>query len=258
MKRILALALCLCLCVCLFGCSDSEGSGGGGLVSDGKIDKVAGKTPEELYAAALDELKAATSFEATTTQKIVMSAQGETVTMNQTAISKQNGYDVYFKTENDMSPQAEMEVTYVNGVYYLKQSGQKYKKNISHSEMDEMIAQMYGGGTAADQTLLSIPEEWFKDVTFEMDGSSYTMTIKVAAEKYTELMGNMGISGATFTSDVEYKVYFDANGRLQKTIATFTFDVSGVACDCVSTSIITIADVKISAPADADSYTSLD
>ena len=254
MKRTLAFILCLLLClsVCLAGCSEGNQESG-----DNGIIKVAGKTPEELYAEALAELKTATSFEAITTQKIVMKAEGQTETMNQTAISRQNGYDVYFKTENDMTPQAEMEVTYVGGVYYLKQNGQKYKMSISHDEMDELISQMYGGSSAAEQTLLSIPEEWFKDVAFEKDGSSYTMTIKVAAEKYTELIGNMGISGATFTSDVEYKVYFDANGNLQKTTATFTFDVYGVQCDCVSTSVITIANITISAPADADSYQSI-
>ena len=248
MKKVLVLVLCMLLCMSMFlvGCSKEE--------TVENLEKLAGKTPEELYDAAVEALKSADGFEAVSTQKIVMSAQGQKMTMNQEVLSKQNGYDMYFKSENDMAPTAEMEVTYVDGVYYLVQNGKKVKKEISHEEMDQLVSQIYGSGSVADQTLLNIPESWFEDISFEKDGSSYTLTFIVAAEKYTEMVSNAGLPGATFTSDVEYVVYFDADGNLEKTVATFSFEVSGVKCDAVSTSIITIGNVEITAPADADSY----
>ena len=252
MKKSLALFLCLLMCLSVFlvGCGGSKE--GGSNADD--LATLAGKTPEQLYAASMDALKNVTSFETVSTQKIVMSAQGQSMTMNQKIISKQNGYDIYAKTENDLSPESEMEVTYVDGMYYLIQNGQKIKKAISHEEMDALVQQIYGGDATA-QTLLPLPEESFNDISFEQNGDSYTLTFLVEADYYTSVMKNAGIAGATFDEDVEYVVYFDGEGNLQKVVATFTFEVSGVQCDAVSTTVITLGNVSISAPADADSYT---
>lgn len=256
MKKTFALILCLMLCMSLFlvGCDSKEGGNDDGNTND--LSTLAGKTPEQLYQAAMDSLKDVTSFESVSTQKIVMSAQGESMTMNQKVVSKQNGYDVYLKSENDMAPDAEMEVTYVDGMYYLIQNGQKLKKAISHEEMDAMVEQIYGEDMST-QTLIPIPEEMFEDISFQQDGSSYTLTFMVEADYYTSVMKNAGIAGATFTEDVEYIVYFDADGNLEKVVANFTFDVSGIKCDAVSTTIVTVGNVSITAPADADSYTEI-
>lgn len=254
MKKILALILCLMLCMSLFlmGCDSKDGGNGGNNGND--LSTLAGKTPEQLYSAAMDALKNVDSFESVSTQKIVMSAQGQSMTMNQKVVSKQNGYDVYLKTENDTAPDTEMEVTYVDGMYYLIQNGQKIKKAISHEEMDAMVGQIYGEDVST-QTLIPIPEEKFEDISFQKEGSSYTLTFLVEADYYTSVMKNAGIAGATFTDDVEYIVYFDADGNLEKVVANFTFNVSGVKCDAVSTTKITVGNVTIAAPADADSYT---
>ena len=171
MKKTLALILCLMLCMSLFlvGCGENEGGNGGNGGNAGGISTLAGKTPEQLYAAAIETLKTVSSFECDSTQKIVMSAQGQSMTMNQTIISKQNGHDVYVKTTNDMSPESEMEITYVDSMYYLIQNGQKIKKAISHDEMDAMIEEIYGGDMSS-QTLLPLPEESFNNIFFKQEG----------------------------------------------------------------------------------------
>ena len=256
MKKTLALILCLMLCMSLFlvGCGDNEGGNGGNGGNAGGISTLAGKTPEQLYAAAMDSLKNASSYECVSTQVIEMSAQCQSMTMNQKVTTKQDGYDVYLKTENDMSPESEVEITYVDGVYYLNANGQKTKRTISHEEMDAMVGQIYGEDVST-QTLIPIPEEQFNNITFQQEGSSYTLTFVVEADYYTSVMENMSLSGVSFEEDVKYVVYFDADGNLEKVVATMTYNVSGVKCVATSTTLISLGNVTISAPADADSYT---
>lgn len=248
MKKYLALILCLvmCLSMVLVGCDKEEAAK--------ELQELAGKTPEELYNASLEALKEAGSFSCETTQKIEMTYGDQTMTMNQTVISKQNGYDMYMKSTNDTAPSAEMEVTYVDGVYYLNQAGRKTKQEISHEQMDDLYESLYGS-SMAESTLLNIPADWFNDITFKQDGSYYTLTFMVSGEKYTELMGNAGIAGASFEEDVQYVVYFTTDGTLEKVVTTFDFEIMGVEAHCVSTGLVVIGDVTITAPADADTYT---
>ena len=224
------------------------GSGGA------EVEELNGMTPEELYAHTQELMSEATSFSSETTQEIAMEAGGSKMTMNQSVISKQNGYDLYVKSENDMGA-GEMEITYVDGMYYENNNGRKIKTPISVDDMERYYSDLYGTDGSYSTALLNIPGEWFDDLTFVKDGDHYTVTIIVPAEEYTELVGKMGISGAEFTEDVEYVIYFSEDGELEKAVTTFDLDVMGVSAHCVSVSVFELGEVTITAPADADSYT---
>ena len=186
MKKLLALLLCLllvCSAFVLASCDatdkaddDKNESSNSDTSSDKKDDSskepstLNGKTAEELYALALEKVAGLTNFEMTATQVIEMTYEGDTITMNQIVINKMNGQDCYMKMENDMSPDANMEMWYVDEWMYVITEGVQNKANITWEEMQETYMPE---GATAEGALMNIPEAWFKDVKFEQEGDAY-------------------------------------------------------------------------------------
>ena len=263
MKKLLALLLCLllvCSAFVLASCDatdkaddDKNESSNSDTSSDKKDDSskepstLNGKTAEELYALALEKVAGLTNFEMTATQVIEMTYEGDTITMNQIVINKMNGQDCYMKMENDMSPDANMEMWYVDEWMYVITEGVQNKANITWEEMQETYMPE---GATAEGALMNIPEAWFKDVKFEQEGDAYYLEFIVSGEEYLTYMDSTSL-GAYLegVDDVSYKVYFDKDGNLGQIVTEFDFVIETISCHAVSTSTVTnIGSVTIEAP----------
>lgn len=251
MKKILSLLMILTLVISMFALASCDNNGDGNPDVDAEgLETLNGKTPEQIYEASMDALKLADEYEIVTNQVIKMGFEGQSFTMNQSVVSKIDGDNSYSKITDDMSNQ-ESETWYVDGVVYSKEGNNKVKTNLDKEE----YMQQYMGKDPSESTLLDIPESWFKDIRFFEKDGLYTMEFVISAEEYNELFANLGLGMASVNDDVVYVVYFDKDGNLSKIITEFTINVQGVSADCVSTSNVTLTDVTITAPADADSYT---
>ncbi|MBQ9761411.1 MAG: hypothetical protein IJW16_08715 [Clostridia bacterium] len=246
MKKLLSILLCLALICCSaftqVACDDEDDN------SDGKgVATLNGKTPQDLYSAALAKVKGLTNYEMTTTQVITMSAQGQTVTMNQVLLSKINGQDNYVKLANDMESSVNMETWYVGEWVYVITNTARNKANITYAEM---VDKYMPDGATGESALMNIPEAWFKDVRFQQEGEKYYIQFIVSGEEYTTFMKSTALGDKLQgVEDVSYKVYFDAQGELGDIITEFDYTVEGIACSAVSTSkIANIGGVSIEAP----------
>lgn len=250
MKKIFAILLCVALfasMLSLVSCDKDK---------DGKkySETLNGKTPAELYEFSREQLALAESYSVKTEQVIKMSYQGEKMTMHQSAETKVNGDDTYMVTENDFDDSLNMESWYVDGVCYSNMFGQKVKSTISKSEYMEK----YMEADPSESTLLDIPESWFEDVKFETSGKSNVLEFEVSGEKFSNFLDNIGLGGATIDGNIDFKIYFDDDGNLTKVVMEFDMLMAGAEASCVSTSYVTIEDVKITPPSDASTYKEVD
>ena len=251
MKKIFTLLLCIALLgsmLMLVSCDKDKDD------DEKYSDTLNGKTPEELYEFSQVQLKEAKSYSVATSQEIEMDIEGEKINIVQRIDSKVNGDNTYMNmvSENDMYPSGNitMESWYVDGVCYAKSGSEKVKATISKAEYMEK----YMEADPSESTLLDIPESWFEDVKFEKKGDYNILKFVVSGEKYTALFGNIGLNGAEIDGDVEYRIYFDDDGNLTKLVAEFDMNVMGYTAHCESVSLITIGDVTVTPPSDADKY----
>ena len=260
MKKLLSVLFVFTLLVSTLALASCDGgSSGGGSGRKNEVEELNGKTPEEIYEAAAEALAEAPSYEVVSSQVIEMTAtyEGETETMEmvQEVVTRVNGDNTYSKIVSE-NPYANtsMEAWYVDGVVYANSDGTKVKTNLTKEEYMEQ----YMNADPSESTLLDIPKSWFEDIKFEEDDGEYSVEFVISEEKYNELLGNLGLDIVAIDGDVEYTVYFDEDGNLTHILTEFDMDVSamgvGVEAHCVSTSVIKMSDVKVTAPADADSY----
>ncbi len=248
MKKILLILLALTLAFSSLGLvsCDKEEDGANFVAT------LNGKTPKELYELSRGILQEATSYSVTASQVITMTANGQKLTMNQTAISKLNGDNSYMKMTNDFVSDANMEAWYVDGIVYSSMAGVKAKAEITKEE----YMQNYMNTDPSETTLLDIPESWFKDIKFKEEKDGWSLNFVVDGTKYTELFGNLGLN-ASVSGNVKYTLFFDEDGNVEKLNSVFDANVSGVKAHYVTESIIKIEPVTITPPADADSYQSV-
>ena len=251
MKKIISLLLALTLAFSLLALSSCDrGDDDDNVGGDPNVrETLAGKTPEQLYELSKAKLSEATSYSLNSTQVIKMTYEGEEMTMNQTVISTVNGDNSYSKLYSDMAVM-DMEVWYVDGMLYSSMEGMKVK-----APMDkDAYMEEYMGTDAGEETLFDIPTSWFNDVKFEKEDTKWVLNFLVSAEKYNEILDSSELGGE-ITGDVVCKIYFDADGNIEKMIVTFDMTIMGVSAHCDSVSYITIGNVTVTPPADADSYT---
>ncbi len=268
MKRFLSLLLCLILVgsmLTLVACDDTttppteettESNDDSNKPSTPKkpkegVDVLNGKTPEELYQAALEKVKSITNYEMTTNQVITMTYGDQEMPINQVVISKLDGQNQYVKTTNDFESSLNMEMWYVNEWMYVIAQGNRNKANITHERMQEEFAPE---GSNSSGALMNIPEKWLKNVKFEKDGDLYYIEFTVSGEEYLQYMQSTSIGDQISNAeDIIYKVYFDENGELGDIITEFDYVVEEggltINCNLVSTSTISnIGTVTITEP----------
>jgi hypothetical protein len=118
--------------------------------------------------------------------------------------------------------------------------------------------EQYMNADPSESTLLDIPKSWFEDVRFKEIDGEYKIEFDISGEKYNELLENLGLDIVQVDGNVKYSVYFDDDGNLTHIITEFDMDSSAMGANvdahCVSTSIIKLKNVTVTAPEDADSY----
>lgn len=260
MKKLLALLLAMTLILSMFAFASCNKKGNDDedeevqeSTNSDTVKKLAGQTPEELYASVKAKLAEASYFTVDTTQVIEMTYEGDSMTMNQYVISRRHGNNEYIKTTNDMSPANNMEVWYVDGMLYAKTSAGKIK-----AELDkETFMQQYMGKDPGESTLLDIPESWFKGMKFEKDGEKWILKIVISEEKYEEYFANLGIGG-DLVGPLNYYLYFDKDGNLEsiKTVCDYAITSTGITITAhmESTATVSFEEYVITPPADADTY----
>ncbi|MBO5938532.1 MAG: hypothetical protein J6Q82_03425 [Clostridia bacterium] len=271
MKRILSILLCLILIgsmLTLASCdettvpsndettentddSNNPSSSGGKTPKEG-VDVLNGKTPKELYEAAIEKVSAMTNYELITNQVIDMTYQNQSLpTVNQVVISKLNGQEQYVKSTNDADASANMEIWYVNDWLYTTMGGSSVKANITWQQMQDNFMPE---GASGSGLLMNIPESWFKNIRFEKDGELYFIEFTVSGEDYLKYMQSTALGDMIKdATDVTYIVYFDANGELGDIITKCDYVVteSGYTINChlESTSTLSnVGNVTITAP----------
>lgn len=243
MKRIISLLLALTLVLSMLALVSCKG--GDNDNDNNTVETLAGKTPRELYEFYKEQLAVATKYYVSTAQVITVSD----VTANQTIINKLDGDNCYVEMHNDTTTAANMKIWYVDGIMYMDTSLGKSKCEYTK----EQYLADYMDDDPSENTLLNIPESWFRDVKFEKENETWVLNFVISASKYNELFDNINIGGS-INGNVVYKVYFDTNGNMNKVTTSFDMTVSGSSAHCDQVSLITFDDVTITAPSDADSY----
>ena len=219
----------------------------------GAVLSLSGMTPKEIYEFAKGSLKDALYFTSYSTQEITMTYEGESFTLYQFAISILSGDDCYIATANDMAPQAAIEAWYVDGMLYAITSEAKVKSRIDK----EQFMQQYYGKDPGEDTILDLPESWFKDAKFEFDGECWLVRFLIDRNKYNELFGSLPgyeNSDVEITTDVRYNLHFDSEGNLVKITNSVDLIIQGIPAHVDTTSEITMEVINIPLPYDHDSF----
>lgn len=228
------------------------------------FSKVNGMTPEELFSEASDIINAATNVTLVANQdiNIHMEYNGETISqsMSQSIIQKYDGNDFSIKSSNSMGTD-QMECQYVDGMVYNVQlnNGMKIKYSATVEQLEAMI-----GVNPNENKIFSIPESWFKGITFHEDVDSDTYYIEFALDgnQYQQMMNNMNLFDnidINSVSDIKYTVHFTRDGEIASMVSTCSVNIEGVIADYVTTTVCrNIGNTVVEAPADPDSYMLVD
>ena len=252
MKKILSLLLCALLMFTMLGlvsCDDEETAGSQSGDGDDAIETLGGKTPEQLYQAALDKVAGLTNYTMVATQVI----SGGGMTMNQTVSAKMDGINVYVKSENDTEASSNMECWYVDEMLYAIASGVKVKAAISY---EKFTSEYMPEGATSEGALMNIPASWFVDTSFHQDGDIYYIEFIVSGEEYLEYFESTSLGAyVQGVDDISYKVYFDKDGNLGDVVTELDMVTQGVSFHVVSTSTFSnINSTTITLPENTDSF----
>ena len=252
MKKILSLLLCALLMFTMLGlvsCDDEETAGSQSGDGDDAIETLGGKTPEQLYQAALDKVAGLTNYTMVAAQVI----SGGGMTINQTVSAKMDGIDVYVKTENNMDSSSNMECWYVDEMFYTIASGVKAKAAISY---EKFTSEYMPEGATGEGALMNIPASWFVDTSFHQDGDLYYMEFIVSGEEYLQYFESTSLGAyVQGVDDISYKVYFDKDGNLGDVVTELDMVTEGVSFHVVSTSTFSnINSTTITLPANTDDF----
>ncbi len=251
MKKFLSLMLCIIMLAAtlsLVACNGEE-----------DLTKLNGKTPEQIYAEALDKVKTITNFELKAEATITMSMNGDTQTADMTTVTKMDGNNIYVKVDNDIDASVNMEAWYVDEVFYGEASGQKFKAEITYADY---VEKYMPDGATAEGALMQIPEAWFKDTKFnKTDDGKYYIEFIVSGEDYLTYMKDSAIGSmvnGVELADISYKVYFDKNANLGDIVTEFTMTEQGVTVTVSAISKISnMGTTTITVPAEAESWNDL-
>lgn len=252
MKKTISIILTLTLLVFslfIVGC---------GKVKDGAtVERLATKTPMELYHSELNAISKSYVYSITTTQVIAYSTKTTTDTIS----VKTDGYNAYSKTQSETTPSSNVEAWYVDGTLYTYMMGTKSKTSYS---LDTFTSK-YMNGNTLNASLLDLDDTAFGDAVFVRKDGYWTVTLTLDRDYCSTLLVNSSTSGTISLTrlpvgDVVYEMFFNDDGKLQKISAYYDVnDIYNIAvkAKCTLTTVIQIGDVTVSAPADASSYQSV-
>ena len=258
--RLLAGVLTALLCLGAFsGCTSSDNK-----QNNAEI------TPMQLYSGAYEKTQNAKSMDFDMEMDIEMTAQGETMNVSTVGNSKMDISDAEAPKMSaamtmaiPLQGEVEMNMTFVDGYFYMDTMGQKIK-----SKADLSLAQKMMGNNNSVQLLN--PND-LMDIKAKKDGENTILTFTCKTDATNDLLNNMlaGSLGATGGSSFTYKKFegymvVDKDGMVKDSSFQAEADMT-VSQQTMSMNMemkLTINSigepVTIAKPADADSYTEVD
>lgn len=282
MKKFLALTLALILAfsLVLVSCSEDDSAENAseelaeknqalkdafaGIGSNGALTTLHGKTPEQLYATASQNINVADNLTLIAEQDIIAHVEQDgqvfDQTVKQSIIQKFDGDNFSIVANNEIG-ESEMNCQYVGGMVYNVQitDGMKIKYEATPQQLYEKLNM-----DPDEPKVLSVPESWFKDVCFYEDEKTdrYYITFSLEGYEYEKLFSNLNFFNnvdINNVSDVNYTVYFTADGEIDSMISTASMIIEGITVNYVTTTTCKdIDNTTIEAPANADSYILVD
>lgn len=223
-------------------------------------------TPEKLYENIVKELSNVDNVTITAEQDIAMNmtVNGQSVpvqTMKQGVTQKYDKGNFSIVTTNNLA--ATLNCQYVDGVVYNVQITDGAK--IKYAATEEELAALAGIDVNAAK-IMNIPADWFENCVLKADenGNGYYIEFVLNGEEYKQLFSNFALlDSVKEVSDVTHKVYVTAEGKIDSIVSTATMVVAvegtEVVADMVSVSTYgDIGSTVVEAPADADSYVTVD
>lgn len=223
-------------------------------------------TPEKLYENIVKEMADVDNVTITAKQDINMTMTvGDQIipvqTMNQVITQKYDKGNFSMVTTNNLV--AGVNCQYVDGVVYNVQitDGAKIKYKASEEDLAALAGIDPNGAK-----IMNIPADWFKncELKADEDGNGYYIEFVLNGEAYKELFSNFSLlESVKEVSDISHKVYVTAEGKIDSIVSTATMVVvvegTEVVAEMVSVSSYgDIGSTVVEAPADADSYTTVD
>ncbi len=209
-----------------------------------EVTELNGKTPEQVYDAAVATLASITNLTINQEQTINMAMDGESAgSQKQTIITKLDGHNEYASISSSVM---NIETWYIDEWLYTSTSGSNTKQHIPY---DTWVETYYPDGGVNETALLNIPEEWFQDtVKFYKEGDDlYCLEFVVSGDKYKEFFDNFDsiFDMCKKIGDITYRIYFDGEGNLGDiyTYFEYTIEAAGYTIDCKCDTISKVTDI---------------
>ena len=234
MKKVLSIILATILLFAAVGCSNGGKKG---------VKSLAGKTPQELYNAAIEYIQKLENYEILIESNYKTTYEGETGEESSTTLHKSSGDSFYYLYKDEA------------GEEYFLHDGKALYKNVNNITEKEEISYadfMTAWGSITESgMLIELDDSYFEDKLFVKDGDVYYLDFLITEEDYAD------IAGGTVESPVTYRVYFDEDGnvtKFERSMTYYYYDVVLVE-DNMTVYVQNVGEVeKIATPANPEGY----
>ena len=244
MKKILAIIMAMLLLLAAVGCNNGNGNvtDSAGNVKKG-VEKLAGKTPKEIYNASIEYIKKLENYEILIESDYKTAYEDEINEESSTTLHKCSGDTFYYLYKADHYEE------------FFIHDGKSLYKNINNISEKEEISYsdfMKGWGSITEAgMLIALADSNFEKKLFISEGDEYYLDFLISEEEYTE------IAGGSVEAPVTYRVYFNKDGNVTKfsrSMVYYYYDVVLVE-DNMTVSIQNVGKVqKIEAPSNPESF----
>ena len=246
MKKFLAMILATLMILTLASCTgDTDETGSSDTqesesVSEGTqgIATVAGKTPKELYNAAVAEINAMTNYQLKIIDYTTTSYLDESYVDTYTSEYKTDGISTYYTYQD-------YKIWFVDEVLYTQ--------NDISNEKVPLDAQEFANNLALKKKFIFFPitDEYFNNSSFVKDGALYRFNFSMTAEEYKKY------TGQETKESVDCSAAFNASGAVVSfDVTTYYVSAGGIEVAMKTTyEFEKIGGVEtVSAPVNADEY----
>ena len=238
MKKILAFIMAVVLTFSLVACGNS----GDDNTKKG-VELLAGKTPGELYNAAIDYIKALDNYEILIEAAYKTAYEDEINEEYSSTLHKCSGDSFYYLYKADYYEEF---FVHDGTTLYKNVNNVREKSDISYSDFMSSW-----GGVTEEGMLIALPETSFDKKLFIPEGEEYYVDFSISEAEYAQ------ITGGTVEAPVTYRVYFDKDGNFvhfERQMIYYYYDVILVE-DTMKVHLQNVGQVqKVSAPEAPESF----
>ena len=247
MKKFLSIILALLLIIALASCttggdetqsSETESEYMGDETVVETAETIAGKTPKELYTAALAKINAMTNFKLNIIDKTVTSYLGESYVDTYNNEYKTDGNAVYYTTQD-------YKVWFVGETLYTENSISKEKVSVSATEFNTNLA------IKKANLLFPITDYNFVNNNFVKNGDLYAFNFSITEEEYLQY------TGIETNDSVDCSAVFNAQGEIVSfSCSSYYTAQSGIVVTMTTTYEFVAFDgvESFGAPADSEQF----